>query len=169
MLVHGSAHGAWIIPYPRTHLAGSAPGSGRGLSPVHFFVILLNYFVPGTPLWGAGSGMAPCGPNGTPSRRVDRMCIFGREMYRKWGMFALPHCGANQTCPIFVVRPAEAPESTVGPQGPRFALGVGPALPRVPRPPLDHLIRDTRFWETVYEWSIRSLYGGIDCGCARFF
>ena len=76
-------HGAWIIPYPRTHLAGSAPGSGRGLSPVHFFVILLNSFVPGTPLRGAGSGMAPCGPNGTPSRRVDRMCIFGRKMYRK--------------------------------------------------------------------------------------
>ena len=68
-----------------------------------------------------------------------------------------------------MVRPAEAPESTVGPQGPRFGLGVGPALPRVPRAPLDHLIRDTRFWETVYEWSIKSLYGGIDCGCARFF
>ena len=59
------------------HLAGSAPGSGRGLSPVHFFVILLNSFVPGTPLWGAGSGMAPWGPDGTPSRRLDRWSIFG--------------------------------------------------------------------------------------------
>merc|ERR1712185_309725 len=68
-----------------------------------------------------------------------------------------------------MVRPAEAPESIVGPQGPRFGLGVDPALLRVPRAPLDHLIRGTRFWETVYEWSVKSLYGGIDCGCARFF
>ena len=44
------------------------------------------------------------------------------------------------------------------PQGPRFGLGVGPALPRVPRAPLDHLIRDTRFWEIAYEWSIKSLF-----------
>ena len=96
MLVHGSAHGAWLIPYPRTHLAGSAPGSGRGLSLVHFFVILLKNFVPDTPLWGAGSGMAPCGPHGTPSRRLDRLPILGHFPVRKFPGFALPHLGAGQ-------------------------------------------------------------------------
>ena len=169
MLVHGSAHGAWIIPYPRTHLAGSAPGSGRGLSPVHFFVILLKTFVPGTPLWGAGSGMAPCGPNGTPSRRVDRMCIFGRKMYRKSGRFALPPIG-GQTIPAQFswCGPRRPPNLPSGPRAPDSDWGWALHFPAFPEP-LDHLIRDTRFWETVYEWSIKSLYGGIDCGCARFF
>ena len=56
--------------------------------------------------------MAPCGPNGTPSRRVDSIYIFGREMYRKFCRFASPHVSEAPLLLRFALMNASASKGT---------------------------------------------------------